>query len=92
MLPIAIFKNRTNFLKDSIVKFDSGMNHHPCAVATRTWTIHVSQFTCQDRFAGGPPGCLQYIYDQARQFERFLNLAFYNRVAMISSYNALPGS
>ena len=88
MLPIAILKHRTNFLKDLIGKFDSV----PCAVATRTWTIHVSQFTCQDRFAGGPPGCLQYVYDQARQFERFLNLVLYNWVTMTSFYNALPRS
>jgi len=32
--------------------------------ATRKWTIHVSQYTCQNRYSGGPPGCLQYFYDQ----------------------------
>ena len=30
---------------------------------TRSWTIHVSQYTCQDPYSGGPPGCLQYHYD-----------------------------
>jgi len=31
--------------------------------ATRSWTIHVSQYTCQNRYSGGPSGCLQYFYD-----------------------------
>ena len=31
--------------------------------ATRTWTIHVSQYTCQNEYSGGPPGCLQYLYN-----------------------------
>ena len=24
----------------------------------------MSQYTCQNRYSGGPPGCLQYFYDQ----------------------------
>ena len=31
--------------------------------ATRSWTIHVSQYTCQNEYSGGPPGCLQYHYN-----------------------------
>ena len=30
---------------------------------TRTWTIHVSQYTCQNEYSGGPPGCMQYHYN-----------------------------
>ena len=33
--------------------------------ATRSLTIHVSQYTCQNPYSGGPPGCLQYHYNAA---------------------------
>ena len=33
--------------------------------ATRSLKIHVSQYTCQNPYSGGPPGCLQYHYNSA---------------------------
>jgi len=36
------------------------INVNTATSATRSWTIHVSQYTCTDPYSGGPPGCLQY--------------------------------
>lgn len=37
------------------------VNINTATTATRSWTIHVSQYTCADEYSGGPPGCLQYL-------------------------------
>jgi len=39
---------------------DVDININPSATATRKWTIQVAQYTCQNPYLGGPPGCLQY--------------------------------
>ena len=46
-------------------------NINTATSATRSWTIHVSQYTCNDRYSGGPPGCLQYLYESSGKITSF---------------------
>ena len=46
-------------------------NIGPSTTSTRSWTIRVTQYTCQEEDVGGPPGCLQYYTQIAANFQRY---------------------